>query len=101
MRIYSDNIEMEFSIEKCPIMKSGKRQMTEGIEVPNQEKTRMLGGKETYKHLGILEAGTVKQIEMKENFFKKDTSRERKNYPKPNYIAEISSNGSIPSLSLS
>ena len=41
-------------------MKSGKQQMTEGIELPNQEKIRMLGEKETYKYLGILEADTIK-----------------------------------------
>ena len=35
--IYNEDIRMEFSIEKCAmlIMKSGKRQMTEGIELPN------------------------------------------------------------------
>ena len=37
VRIYSDNIEMEFSLEKCAmlIMKSRKRQKTEGIKLPN------------------------------------------------------------------
>ena len=59
---------MEYSIEKCVIliMKSGKRQMKEGIELPNQEEIRTLGEKETYKYLGILETGTIKQAEMKE-----------------------------------
>ena len=47
-------------------MKSGKRHMTEGIELPNQEKIRTLREKETYKYLGILEADTIKQEEMKE-----------------------------------
>ena len=42
---------MEFGIEKLVmlIMKSGKKQMTEGIELLNQEKIRTLGEKETYK----------------------------------------------------
>ena len=37
IRIYSQNIGMEFGIEKCAllIMKSGRRQITEGIELPN------------------------------------------------------------------
>ena len=37
LRIYSEDIQMEFGIEKCVmlIMKSRKRQMTEGIELPN------------------------------------------------------------------
>ena len=34
--------------------------MTEGRELPNQEKSWMLGEKETYKYLGILEADTIK-----------------------------------------
>ena len=46
-------------------MKSGKRRMTDGIELPNQDKIRKLGEKETYKYLGILEADTIKQVEMK------------------------------------
>ena len=47
-------------------MKSGKRHMAEEIELPNQGKIRMLGEKVTYKYLGILEADTIKQVEMKE-----------------------------------
>ena len=43
-----------------------ERYMTEGIKLPNQEKIRMLGEKETCKYLGILEADTIKQMEMKE-----------------------------------
>ena len=51
---------MEFVIEKytMPIMKNGERQMTEGIEQPNQEKIRTLGKKERYKYLGTLEASS-------------------------------------------
>ena len=38
-RIYSQYIGIEFVIEKCAklIMRSGKKQITEGIEMPNQE----------------------------------------------------------------
>ena len=48
VRIYSDDIEMEFSIEKCviPIKKSGRRQITDGIELSNQEKIKTFGEKE-------------------------------------------------------
>ena len=68
MRIYNENIEMEFSIEKCvrPIMKSGKQQMTEGIELTNQENIRTLRENKTYKYLGIFEADIIKQAKMKE-----------------------------------
>ena len=39
------------------IMKNGKRQMTEGIKLPNQE---------TLDYFWILEADSIKQAEMKE-----------------------------------
>ena len=52
-------------------MKSGKRQIAEGIDLPNQEKIRMLREKETYKYLGILEADIIKQAKMKKKRFKR------------------------------
>ena len=52
-------------------MKSGKRRMMEGMELPNQEKIRMLREKETYTYLRILEV-------------KKNTSGEQESYLKPN-----------------
>ena len=72
VRIYSQDIGMEFGIEKCalPVMNGGKRHMTDGIELPNQDKIRTLGENETYKYLGILEADTVKQVEMKDKIRK-------------------------------
>ena len=45
-------------------MKSGKQHMTGGMELPNQDKIRTLGEKETYKYLDILVADTIKQVEM-------------------------------------
>ena len=49
-RIYSQDIGMEFSRKKCTmlIMKSGKGYITEGIELPNQERIRTLREKENY-----------------------------------------------------
>ena len=46
-------------------MKSGKRHLTDGMELLSQDKIKMLGEKETYKYLVILEADTIKQVEMK------------------------------------
>ena len=68
VRIYSQNIGMEFGIEICamPVMKSGKRHLTDGMELQNQDKIRTLGEKKTYNYLVILEADTIKQEEMKE-----------------------------------
>ena len=61
VRIYSQDIGMEFGIEKCAmlVMKSGKRHLTDGMELPNQDKIRTLGEKENYKYLGILETDTI------------------------------------------
>ena len=80
VRIYSQDIGMEFSKEKCAllVMKSGKRQLTDGIELPNQDKIRTLAENETYKYLGILEADTIKQVEMKERIKKEYLRRTRK-----------------------
>ena len=45
VRIYSQDIGMEFGIEKCAmlVMKSGKRHMTDGMELPNHDQIRTLG----------------------------------------------------------
>ena len=46
-------------------MKSGKRHITEVIELPTQEKIRTLGEKEIYKFLWTLEVDTIKNAEKK------------------------------------
>ena len=71
---------MEFGIEKCAmlVMKSGKRPLTDGMELPNQDKIRTFGEKETYKYLGILEADTIKQMEMKDKIQKEYLKRTTK-----------------------
>ena len=77
--IYSQDIGMEFGIEKCDlIMKSGQWHLTDGMELPNQCKIRTLGEKETYKYSGILEADTIKQVKMKEKIKKEYLRRTRK-----------------------
>ena len=50
VKIYSQDRGMEFGIEKCAmlVMKSGKRHMTDGIELSNHDKIRTLEEKETY-----------------------------------------------------
>ena len=59
-------------------MKSGKRHLTDGIELPNQDKIRTLAENETYKYLGILVADTIKQVEMKNKIQKEYLRRTRK-----------------------
>ena len=80
VRIYSLDIGMEFSEVKCAmfVMKSGKQHLTDRIELPNQEKIKTLRKKETYKYLGILEADTIKQLEMKEKIQQEYLRRTRK-----------------------
>ena len=80
VRIYSQDIGMEFSVEKCAmlVMKSGKRHMTDGMELPNHDQIRTLEEKETYKYLGILEADTIKQVQMKDKILKEYLRRTRK-----------------------
>ena len=53
---------------KCAMLirKSGKRQITDWNYLPNQDKNKTLGEKETYKYLGILKADIIKDSEMKE-----------------------------------
>ena len=78
-------------------MKSGKRRITDGMELPNQDKMRTL---ETYKYLGILEADTINQVEMKDKIqkeylrrtkFRKNISGELENYLRHNSLTETSS----------
>ena len=54
---------MEFDIRKYAmlVMKSGKRYLTDGMELPNQDKITRLGEKEAYKYLGVFEADTIKK----------------------------------------
>ena len=48
------------------------------MELPNQDKIRTLTENETYKYLGILEADTIKQVEMKDKIQKEYFRRTRK-----------------------
>ena len=56
-----------------------KGQIMEGKELPNQERIRMVGGKENYKFLGMLEVDTLRQGEMKEKIRKEYLKWMRKN----------------------
>ena len=73
VRIYSQDIGIEFGIEKCAmlVINSGKRHMTDGMELPNHDRIRTLEEKETYKYLGILEADTIKQVQLKDTIRKR------------------------------
>ena len=59
-------------------MKSGKRHMTDGMELPNHDKIRTLRENKTYRYLGILEVVTIKQVQMKDKIWKEYLRRTRK-----------------------
>ena len=58
--------------KKCAIliMKSWKREITEGLELHNKERIRTLGEKKNCNYFRILKADTIKQVEMKEKITK-------------------------------
>ena len=60
------------------VMKSSKRHLPDGMDLPNQDKIRTHTENETYKYLGILEAGTIKKGEMKDKIQKEYLRRTRK-----------------------
>ena len=71
---------MEFAIKQSAMLirKSGKRQMTEEIELPNQDKIRTFAGKEIYKYLEVLLADTIKYVNMKEKIKKRILQENKK-----------------------
>ena len=76
------------------VMKSGKRQMTEGIQLANQVVIRTLGEKEMHWYLRILEDDTIKLVEMKEKIKQKEYLRRIwKFYSRQNSIAGTLSKG--------
>ena len=80
VRTYNQDIGMRFGIEKIAllVMKSGKRHLPDGIELQNHEKFRTLAENENCKYLGILEADTIKQVEIKNKIKNEYLRRTRK-----------------------
>ena len=80
VNIYSQDMGMEFGTEKCAmlVMKIGKRHLTDEMKLPNQDKIRTLTENETYEYLDILEADTIKQVEMKNKISKEYLRRTSK-----------------------
>ena len=52
--------------------------MTDRMELPNHDKIRTLWENETYKYFGILEADTIKQVQMKHKIRKEYLMTTRK-----------------------
>ena len=68
VRIFSDDIGMEFGIEKCAtiVLKRGKITKFDGISLPDGKVMKRLIEGAGYKYLGIIQAGQIRYTEMKE-----------------------------------
>ena len=78
--IFSEDIGMEFGIEKCAILviKKGKVVNSVGIELPDDQVVKSLQEGESYKYLGILEAVKFLDNKMKLKVCKEYLRRLRK-----------------------
>ena len=76
VRILSQDIKMEFGIEKCALIniKRGKTITTEGIRLPDGNIIKEID-ENGYKYLGIIEGETIKHQEMKDNIRKEYIQR--------------------------
>jgi hypothetical protein len=68
VRVISEDIAMEFGIQKCAmvVMRRGRMVESKGIDLPNEETIKVLEENEEYKYLGILKCDKLKSGEMKE-----------------------------------
>ena len=66
--IFSDDIGMEFGIDKCAtlVLKRGKITKFDGISLPDGRCMKGLIKGAGYKYLGILQADQIRYTEMKE-----------------------------------
>ena len=81
VRIYSRDIGMEFGIEKCAmlVMKSGKRHLTDRMELPNKDKIKTLAENETTNTWASWRLTLSNKQKWKKKS-RKNTSEELKNY---------------------
>ena len=72
VRVFSEDIGMEFGIEKCAmlVLEKGKIVKSVGLELPNGKVIRSLQEGESYKYLGILEADKFLEEKIKLNVSK-------------------------------
>ena len=70
-------------------MKIGKRYLTDGMELPNPDKIRKLEENETYKYLRILEADTIKQVQIRKEYLRRTEKLHETRLSRRNYIKWI------------
>ena len=80
VRVFSENVGMEFGIEKCAmlVMEKGKIVKSVGTELPDGKVIKSLQEGESYNYLGILEADKFLEEKMKLNVSKEYIRRLRK-----------------------
>ena len=80
VRIFSEDIGMDFGIEKCAMLvtEKGKIVKSVGKELPDGKVIKSLQEGESYKYLGILEADKFLEQKMKLNVSKDYIRRLRK-----------------------
>ena len=81
VRVFSEDIGMKFSIEKCSmlVIKKGKKVKSDGINLPNDTVRKALRDGERYKYVGILQADDLqKKKQMKTKVFNEYKRRLRK-----------------------
>ena len=68
VRIFSDDIGMEFGIDTCAtlVLKRGKLTKFDGISLPDGTVMKVLIEETVYKYLGVIQADQIRYTEMKE-----------------------------------
>ena len=82
VRIFSNDINMKFGIEKCAVfvLKRGKLAQTEGVTLLDDTIIRAMEEGEGYKYLGVLEASDMLHDKMMDKI-KKKYLRRVKSFP--------------------
>ena len=68
VRVFSNDIGMEFGVEKCAVLtkEKGKMANSDGIVLLNKTKMKGLTEGDSYKYLGVIQADGMKHHEMNE-----------------------------------
>ena len=76
-RVFSEDIGMEFSIEKCAMLVTDKGKIVKSVgkELPDGKVINLLQQGESYKYLGILKADKFLEEKMKLNVSKEYIGR--------------------------
>ena len=80
VRIFSTDISVEFSLEKCATLTihKGKATHTEGLTLSNNNTIKGLSLEESYKYLGVQQAEDVKHRQVKKQTSAEYTNRVHK-----------------------